>query len=1468
MSAKKRVHNANRQQKRLKIAGKARNGTPGSYDAPIRDDSCDAAPSGSTSVPSLKNDVTSEIESSDTPLDVRIGYDNISFAERIALAGLVGVDLAAAQRIFEESICKQDPPLESVPDSSSATLKTTIAELKRLSLLGDVIIAIEYGACVSSHVQLNPTAAAEQLLNRGMCTSDVQQQKLTCNGKSTTTNTEGAVPFVVCARGACGPGAIPLGACRVVLTLEAQAGFWGMIDEAETSETVTQQLGEAVDAVVACARDFENDRVAVQDKSSGTKAGCLPALSAALRSAVQSQLYASKFSGCDTPSTVLSRVASTAPQRLHFKASLRERAAKTHWARRPFTDASPRTDPHMYVSGGTALPVSQTPNDGPVVARLRVVASPALRRAMVLRRAAGGAEQHAAGDVCLTPLQRAVVDLVQRSARAGIYQAPLEQLLQRPRDTLKYDLDFLVQHSVLVRVHRALFEDESARAFQRRHAATVFVYKHAMFCTSRESSADLLTRAHVVSVLRDATDHAVPIADLKHIWVGASPRCLSHELTTILSDLEERGVIEKFHGMVDGHKRQCLRLRNVHDATAGAHAATINLDQRHLQHSVPWRSLNAHVYDWLTLRQSVGVRLWELLDAFQIGRTHLHSIMLYLIRNHRVTCSDGTTSDGAWTMESVFRTHDAAGAALVSKRSLVATALPAVEMVAGGVQASREAPCVETPPPDTSTPSSSTKVQLRRRKRVLADFIGRRQAVVLSRTFRRELRALEQREVDPAVVVKEMDKKTMWRLVNGAAANGTLAMHEIARPPVSDAAAEAAPPLHVLTLPHMRADDAIVRRVVDAYVDTKRVMHSRIRNEDVVVSHLACAVPPAKDTPAAVVTDAADSIPDAPASATRARRKKRASDTDTSKRSKPAARASSPHPEDAATAESDARPRQKRRKMVAAAGDDGGRGKRTRSARHPADMPVGAVATAASTAREGSTHFGPVATACTLIRNLLWQLKFVAADDPSASAGGRGDDDARTPRDAPTVPCPPTAASPAPATAAGTEVRTPDAASNTSGSSGPLADVHRAEVALLSTYAADVLDEAVHVLRRLLAVTRCKGRASVAASSFLRRLQLSGQCTRQTRLTPSAAVCRGVEGVLDGMITAPRRVSWTSGPTDVDAIAVLYGVALDRVTTRVAVVDPATAAADEGGHGVARHAAPPDSAGSLAKLMAVMAGGGGAASDDSAAAGDKGSRAFDSEKLLTVTAQRTTSCAALPLFRLAARSASPETAVARPALDDDAADAEHALLTRAMVQQLDAAGVHGLSENALFGQCCVATDTHTPSARQHLCTMFARGLHHLLRTRRAVAVGVEHVALVATKHVPCGITHAVVVAGGGTGGGARAAAGGVPRTWETLFGVTIRPALQLFREVLVRLVHDNPGIPERLVVANLTRVLNAGDIKVLLFEGCEDRTLRMEKRIIAPRSIALGSPQPTVCRELETFYFPGTHAVWHHARAQ
>lgn len=48
------------------------------------------------------------------------------------------------------------------------------------------------------------------------------------------------------------------------------------------------------------------------------------------------------------------------------------------------------------------------------------------------------------------------------------------------------------------------------------------------------------------------------------------------------------------------------------------------------------------------------------------------------------------------------------------------------------------------------------------------------------------------------------------------------------------------------------------------------------------------------------------------------------------------------------------------------------------------------------------------------------------------------------------------------------------------------------------------------------------------------------------------------------------------------------------------------------------------------------------------------------------------------------------------------------------------------------------------------------------------------------------------------------------------------------------------------------------------FHGCENGTLRMEKRIVAAQNVALFSRQPSQCRALESFYFPGAHAVWHH----
>lgn len=62
--------------------------------------------------------------------------------------------------------------------------------------------------------------------------------------------------------------------------------------------------------------------------------------------------------------------------------------------------------------------------------------------------------------------------------------------------------------------------------------------------------------------------------------------------------------------------------------------------------AVPWQVCVCRAFSAAALVVP-QVQLWELLDAFQVGRTHLHSIMLYLIRNHRVVCSDGSTSDGA-----------------------------------------------------------------------------------------------------------------------------------------------------------------------------------------------------------------------------------------------------------------------------------------------------------------------------------------------------------------------------------------------------------------------------------------------------------------------------------------------------------------------------------------------------------------------------------------------------------------------------------------------------------------------------------------------------------------------------------------------------------------------------------------------------------------------------------------------------
>lgn len=170
--------------------------------------------------------------------------------------------------------------------------------------------------------------------------------------------------------------------------------------------------------------------------------------------------------------------------------------------------------------------------------------------------------------------------------------------------------------------------------------------------------------------------------------------------------------------------------------------------------------------------------------------------------------------------------------------------------------------------------------------------------------------------------------------------------------------------------------------------------------------------------------------------------------------------------------------------------------------------------------------------------------------------------------------------------------------------------------------------------------------------------------------------------------------------------------------------------------------------------------------------------------------------------------------------DADGGGAEQAALTRTMLECVDAAGVHGLGEGALYAQCCVATDTRTPSARQHLCTVFARCLHRLLRAARVVCVGIDHVALVAMHHVPRDRTRGATVAEEGSGGAhtlstsvaapgavglsrANNCANGavaVPRTWLNSFGSTNQPALQLFREMIVRLVHDHPGIPERLVV--------------------------------------------------------------------
>lgn len=195
------------------------------------------------------------------------------------------------------------------------------------------------------------------------------------------------------------------------------------------------------------------------------------------------------YEGCtalsadDVASHILAHVAATAQPQQQFKAHLRERATKPHWVRRPLAESSPRTDPHMFaqLSHGTA-PNPATPpapvaaGSSAVLQRLRLVGSRALRQAVVHKyRHPVPYDGTSDGTMPLTPLHHAIVDVVLRCARAGVYQAPLELLLGRPRDTLKCDLDFLVKHGVIVRLHRALFEDEPARAFQRRHAATVFV---------------------------------------------------------------------------------------------------------------------------------------------------------------------------------------------------------------------------------------------------------------------------------------------------------------------------------------------------------------------------------------------------------------------------------------------------------------------------------------------------------------------------------------------------------------------------------------------------------------------------------------------------------------------------------------------------------------------------------------------------------------------------------------------------------------------------------------------------------------------------------------------------------------------------------------------------------------------------------------------------------------------------------
>lgn len=201
------------------------------------DDNCDVPLSDhgkSAEQSSPAKDGVVKPENTEKLAQLHIGYDDTSFAERIALAGLVGVDLFAAHRLFEDGNRAHTATTGNESQALSSTLATVVAEIKRLGMHDDINVVIEYGTCVCARVELNPVVAAEKLIRSDSVSGAAGEQpsERACHTTRNASDVEagGAVPFTVCACGACGPGTLPTGVHRVVSMRckSVVATFWQM----------------------------------------------------------------------------------------------------------------------------------------------------------------------------------------------------------------------------------------------------------------------------------------------------------------------------------------------------------------------------------------------------------------------------------------------------------------------------------------------------------------------------------------------------------------------------------------------------------------------------------------------------------------------------------------------------------------------------------------------------------------------------------------------------------------------------------------------------------------------------------------------------------------------------------------------------------------------------------------------------------------------------------------------------------------------------------------------------------------------------------------------------------------------------------------------------------------------------------------------------------------------------------------